>query len=213
MSSGFNIAMKDGDKLFKKLQKLDHGVETAVEQTMKDMAKRTPAQVSKGIRQFYAVDTAGIKSAKTKITISGQEASIEYSGRTLTPIHFKMSPASIDPKGRQATKDKIPGQKIAFEGIPGQVAAVGQPRPYAIKMTVKKGSRVTIGGDAYLQHAGGSGPVIPYQRKGEGRGPVHAVHTVSVPQMIDNDARPEIEKRIDELLEKRFAHNIERVMK
>lgn len=213
MASGFRIAMKDGDKLLKKLKKLDNGVELAIEQTMRDVGKRAPAQVSKGIRQFYAVDASGIKSAKTTIKVDGQAVSIEYSGRTLTPIHFKMSPASIDPRGRQETKDLIPGQKIAFNNTPGQVAAVGQPRPYTVRMTVKKGHRVAIGGDAYLQHAGGSGPVIPYQRKGAGRGPVHAVHTVSVPQMIDNDARPEIERRVDELLEKRFGHYIDRIMK
>ena len=213
MGSAFRVAMKDGDKLLKQLKKLENGVDTAFEQTMKEMAKRAPAQVKKGIKQFYAVDSSGLASAKTKITIEDKSVSLEYSGRTLTPIHFNMRPASIDPKGRQREKDLIPGQKIAFNNTPGQVAAVSQPKSYDIKMTVKKGHRVTIGGDAFLQGAGGSGPVIPYQRKAEGRGPTHAVHTVSVPQMIDNDARPEIERRVDELLEKRFNHHIERLLK
>lgn len=213
MGSSFKVSMKGGDQLIKKLNKLDNGVDTAIEKTLKDFGTRAPAQVSKGIRQFYNVDTAAIKSAQTRVKITDRNVELEYKGRTLTPIHFNMSPASIDPKGRKAETDRIPGQKINFSGEAGQVAAVAQPKPYTIRMTIKKGHRVALGGDAYLQGAGGSGPVIPYQRKGEGRGPTHAVHTVSVPQMIDNDARPVIEEKISEMLEKRFNHYIDRLMK
>lgn len=213
MGSSFKVSMKGGDQLIKKLNKLDSGVDTAIEKTLKDFGTRAPAQVSKGIRQFYAVDTAAIKSAQTKVKISDKNVELEYKGPTLTPIHFRMSPASVDPRGRQDKKDLIPGQHISFNETPGQVAAVGQPRPYTVRMTIKKGSRVALGGNAYLQHAGkGGGPVIPYQRKGE-RGPTHAVHTVSVPQMIDNDARPVIEEKIGEMLEKRFNHYIDRLLK
>ena len=220
MADGLKVVMKDGDRLFKKLQKLDHGAETAMEKTVKDFGRRGPAQVTKGVRRFYAVPAGDVAAAFKGVKGSGLEATLKYEGRTLTPLHFKMAPAGVDPKGRRAEKDLIPGQKIAFEGTPGQVAAVGQPRPYQIKMTVKKGHRATIGGDAYLAPAGkGGGPVLPFQRKGDGRTPVHAVHTLSVPQMIAGEgaqrtgSQPEIEKKLEELLEKRFDHYVDQLMK
>lgn len=214
MADGIKVVMKEGTRLFKKLEKLDKGAETAMKRTVSDYGKRGPAQVSKAVRRFYAVPAGDVAAAFKGVRGSGLDATLKYEGRTLTPLHFKMAPAGIDPKGRKAERDNIPGQKIAFEGTPGQVAAVAQPRPYTVKMTVKKGRRVPIGGDTFLAPAGkGGGPVIPFQRKAEGRGPVHAVHTLSVPQMITSDAQPEVEKKLEELLEKRFDHHIKQAMK
>lgn len=221
MASGIKVVMKEGDRLFRKLEKLDKGADTALQRTVSDFGKRGPAQVSKGVRRFYAVPAGDVAAAFRGVRGSGLEASLKYEGRTLTPLHFKMAPAGVDPKGRRAEKSKIPGQAIAFSGTPGQVAAVAQPRPYNIKMTVKKGNRATIGGDAFLAPGGkgGGGPVLPFQRKGDGRTPVHAVHTLSVPQMIAGEgaertgSQKEIEKNLQELLEKRFDHHIKQAMK
>lgn len=220
MATGIKVVMKDGDRLFRKLQKLDKGAETALKRTVSDVCKRGPAQVSKAVRSAYAVPAGDIAEAFKGVKGSGLESTLEYKGRTLTPVHFKMAPAGIDPKGRRSERDLIPGQKIAFNDTPGQVAAVSQPRPYNIKMTVKKGHRATIGGDAFLAPAGkSSDTIIPFQRQAEGRGPVHVVHTLSVPQMISGSGAKaagvenEIEERLKELLEKRFAHHIEQAMK
>lgn len=121
-NGAFSVTMKDGAKLAKKLEKLKDGGETAIKRTVSDFTARAPAWVSKGIRQHYGVDTAAIKEAgpKTKrgatstrvsgISVDG--AALEYKGRTLTPIHFKMSPKSR-PSGQQAKQLRIPGQKIA----------------------------------------------------------------------------------------------------
>lgn len=61
-------------------------------------------------------------------------------------------------------------------------------------------------------------PILPFQRTGAGRTPVHAVRTLSVPQMIGSEekksrASDTISEIINENLEKRFENHIKRAMK
>ena len=191
-NGAFSVTMKDGAKLAKKLEKLKDGGETAIKRTVSDFTSRAPAWVSKGIRQHYGVDTAAIKEAgprskrgATSIRVSGVSvdgASLEYKGRTLTPIHFKMSPTTRNPKGLAKKPAKVPGQAIST-GSP--VTMVRPPMPFQVKATIIK---------------------------------VHAVRTLSVPQMIGSEekksrASDTISEIINEKLEKRFNHHIEQAMK
>ena len=52
-SGAFSVTMKNGDKLLRKLQKLENGGKTAIERTVSDFTPRAPGWVSKGIRQHY----------------------------------------------------------------------------------------------------------------------------------------------------------------
>ncbi len=61
--------------------------------------------------------------------------------------------------------------------------------------------------------AGNGGASLPFQRTGEGRTPIEAVRTLSVPQMIDGRARETIEQTINTKLGERFNHHIERAMR
>ena len=214
---------RDADKVAKKILKMQQGGETAIKKTVRDFGSRGPASVSKGIRQHYGVDAGAVKQAfkgakkgATHISIAGvqvDELTLEYKGKTLTPLHFKMRPGSVNPKGQQSQKGLIPGQNINFSGIPGQVAAVAPPTPYQVTASIKNG-RKSFGGNTFLAPAGkGGGAVIPFQRKGDGREPVHAIHTVSVPQMIENDARETINELLNEKLEKRFEHYVKQMLK
>lgn len=224
MGKAFNVTMKDGKKLQKKLQKLENGGETAIKRTVSDFASRAPAWVSKGIRQHYGVDTAGVKAAgprvvrgATHVHVQGLQVdgvTLEYKGKTLTPIHFGMKPATQNPRGQSNKRGLIPGQKINFSGEAGQVATVRPPNPYTVKATILKGSRTTFSENTYLQKAGkGSGPIIPFQRQGDGRGPVHAVHTLSVPQMISGKAKETIDELIEENMQKRLENHVKQIMK
>ena len=219
-SGSITITMKNGKKLAKKLEKLKDGGETAIKRTVSDFTARAPAWVSKGIRQHYGVDTAAIKEAgpKTKrgatstrvsgISVDG--AALEYKGRTLTPIHFKMSPKSR-PSGQQAKQLRIPGQKIATaKGSP--VAMVRPPKKYTVKATILKGGRASMKQGTFIT-AGNGGSSLPFQRTGEGRTPIEAVRTLSVPQMISGKAKETIEETIGSNLEKRFEHHIQQAMK
>ena len=202
----------------KRLRKLENGGKVAIQRTVSDFSTRAPAWVSKGIREHYGVDTGAIKEAaqrpkrgKTSIKVSGVSVdgvSLEYKGRTLTPLHFKMSPKQR-PETQQTKYVRIPGQVIAGAG---DVAMIRPPKPYKVKATIIKGQRSTLPTGTFVTSANG-GVSLPFQRKGEGRGPIEAVRTLSVPQMIDGRARETIEQTISEKLGERFQHYVERAMK
>ena len=217
-SGSFTVSYSGAGDIVKRIQKLKDGGEVAIKRTVSDFTSRGPGWVSKGIRVHYGVDTAAIKDAakkpkrgKTSIRVAGisvDGATLEYKGRTLTPIHFKMSPKAR-PSAQQKKPIRIPGQLIAG-GSP--VAMVRPPRKYTVKVTIIKGQRTAMSSDTFLT-AGKGGAVLPYQRTGEGRSPIEAVRTLSVPQMIDGRARETIEQTINEKLGERFNHHIEQAMK
>ena len=217
-SGSFSVSFSGGSDIVKKIQKLKSGGETAIKRTVSDFTTRASAWVSKGIREHYGVDTAAIKDAakkpkrgRTSIKVAGVSvdgATLEYKGRTLTPIHFKMSPKA-KPQAQQKKPLRIPGQLIG-DGSP--VAMVKPPKRYTVKATIIKGQRTAMSSSTFLT-AGNGGVLLPYQRKGEGRSPIEAVRTLSVPQMIDGRARETIEQTINEKLGERFNHHIEQAMK
>lgn len=202
----------------KRLHKLENGGEQAIKRTVSDFTSRAPAWVSKGIREHYGVDAGAIKDAakrpsrgKTSIKVAGiavDGASLEYKGRTLTPLHFKMSPKQR-PAAQLSKPIRIPGGGI---GSGSPVAMVRPPKPYRVKATIIKGQRASLPPGTFIAEGQGSNS-LPFQRTGEGRGPIEAVRTLSVPQMIDNRARPTIEDTISTKLGERFEHHIKRAMK
>lgn len=221
--SVLSVSSTGTSDIVKQLHKLEEGGEKAIKRTVSDFASRAPAKVSKGIRQFYGVDTAAIKEAsqspkrgRTTIQIAGNLVdgiTLEYKGRTLTPTHFSMSPKSVNPKGLTDKSHVIPGQAISFKGTPGSAATVRIPKPYTVKATIIKGQRVAMKPETFMA-AGNGGAVLPYQRAaGSARGPIEAVRTLSVPQMIDGKAHDTIQQTIEELLEDRFYHNLEQAIK
>lgn len=213
-----SVSFTMSNSAIKKFNKLSEGSKKAIENTVSDYASRAPGWVSKGIREHYGVDTAAIKDAaqkpkrgKTSIHVAGisvDGVTLEYKGRTLTPIHFKMSPKDR-PDKQQKKPIRIPGQLIA-DGSP--VAMNRPPRKYTIKATIIKGQRAAMSSDTFLT-AGQGGVVLPYQRTGDGRSPIEAIRTLSVPQMIDGRAHETINETINENISKRFKHHIERAMK
>ena len=217
-SGSFTVTCSGAKDIAKRLNKLENGGQTAIKKTVNDFMSRAPAWVSKGIREHYGVDTAAINEAKqqprrgqSSIQVAGVQvdsASLIYKGRTLTPTHFKMSPKSR-PSAQQKKPIRIPGQLIAGAG---DVAMVRPPRPYQVKATIIKGSRVSLGSNVFLT-GGNGGSMLPFQKTGTGRSPIEAVRTLSVPQMIDGKARQTIETTISEKLGERFNHYIDQVMK
>ena len=89
---------------------------------------------------------------------------------------------------------------------------VAPPKPYTVKATIIKGQRTALGAGSFIA-SGNGGSVLPFQRTAEGRKPIEAVRTLSVPQMIDGRAREGIQEAISTGLEKRFAHHIEQAMR
>lgn len=217
-SGPLSVNMEGGAELVKKLRKLEKGGEVAIQRTVSDFTSRAPGWVSKGIREHYGVDTTAIKDAGPRksrggvsVKVGGKAvdgAALEYRGRTLTPLHFKMAPRS-QPTARQGDPILIPGQLIAGAG---DVATIRPPKKYNVKATIIKGKRTNLPDGTFLAPVNG-GNTLPFQKEGAGRGPIDAVRTLSVPQMIDGRARETIEETINEKLGGRLAHHIKQVTK
>lgn len=208
-SGAFSVSMKDGAALARKLKKLESDGETAIKRTVSDFASRAPAWVSKEIRQHYGVDTAAINEAgpirkrgASSVQVGGKTVdgvALIYQGRTLTPIHFKLSPKSR-PTTLKKKLTRVPGQAIAGAG---DVAMIATPKKYKVKATIIKGKRVSLPPGTFIAEGNG-GVSLPFQRTGEGRTPIEVVRTLSVPQMIDGKAREGIEQLVGEKLSERF---------
>lgn len=217
-SGAFSVSYKGAPEIVKKLHKLKDGGEVAIKRTVSDFTSRAPGWVSKGIREHYGVDTAAIKDAgprkkrgATSVKVAGIKvdgAALEYKGRTLTTVHFKQSPKQR-PTAQQNKPIKIPGQAIAGTG---DVAMIRPPKKYKVKATIIKGQRATLPANTFIA-AGNGGVSLPFQRTSEARMPIEAVHTLSVPQMIDGRARETIEESISDKLGDRFEHHIKQAMK
>lgn len=212
-----NVKTPNVIDIAKRLHKLENGGQVAIDRTVSDFTTRAPAWVSKAIREHYGVSAAAIKDAQTKprrgknsIKVSGvtvESATLVYKGRTLTPVHFKMSP-KVAPDGKQRRAIRIPGQTIAG-GSP--VAMVEPPKVYKVKATIIKGKRVNMPPGTFITTANNA--TIPFQRTSKKRYPIEPIRTVSVPQMIDGRARETIEQKLSEELGKRFEHHIKQAMK
>lgn len=217
--NSLDISIKGNDDIVRRWKKLKTGGEKALKRTASDFASRAPGWIIQAIRQRYGVDKETITNTATKIRrgkisttdgIAVDGCTITYKGRTLTPVHFNMSPkAPSDTKRKKVSR--IPGQDIA-NGSP--VAMIHQPHRYKVKATIVKGQRITFGQNTFLAKAGKSedATYIPWQRTGDGRA-ASPIHTLSVPQMIDGRACTDIDKLINDNLGKRFDNQIEQILK
>lgn len=213
-----NIAIEGAEDLKAKLAKMNKQSETVVKRTVSDFKSRAPAWVSAAVTEYYAIKKSDVKGAMTgvkkgvgKIKVAGvtvDEISLVYSGRLLTPTHFKMKPTT-PPKKRDKDTRLIPGQNIKSDKAVGDVAIVNPLAPYQVTAEIKKGHRVTFPGQTFLGTNKGAG-YIPFQRQSDERTDIKSIKTVSIPQMITNDqVGEEIKKKIDEGLSKRLEHHLQ----
>jgi hypothetical protein len=89
---------------------------------------------------------------------------------------------------------------------------VAPPKKYTVKATIIKGARASMAPGTFIA-SGNGGSTLPFQRTSDGRTPIEAVRTLSVPQMISGRAKETIEETISTKLEERFNHHIEQAMK
>lgn len=216
-SGSMSVSVGDGS-LVQKIHKLDAKAKKVVERTVSDFKSRAPAWVSAAVTEEYGIKKSEVKGALTgakkgigSIKVSGMtidSVQLVYRGRTLTPTHFKMKPTK-PPSKRQDGTQLVPGAGVKSSKGVGDVAIVRPLVPYQITAEIKKGKRVRMPPAAFLGTNKGTG-YIPFQRTGEGRTPIVSIKTVSVPQMITNDAvRQRVSQNIEEGLGKRLEHHLE----
>lgn len=220
--SSIDIAIGGIDKLKKDLAKMDAQAQKAVNRTVSDVKSRAPAWVSASVTEVYTIKKAEVKAALTgtkkgvgSIKIGGvslDNVQLIYSGRALTPIHFKMKPTK-PPTKRAPEGRRIPGQLVKSDKRVGDVAIVNPIAPYQITVETFKGKITKLDAGAFLAPNKGGG-FIPFQRTGDSRTPIESIKRLSIPQMIENDeVREKIQKRLSEGIASRLEHNVDRLAK
>lgn len=142
----------------------------AMGSTIPRVAAKARTEVSKQIRATYTINASTIKDTVSLNTRRSRED-------TVSVLSYRGGPLPID---RFSTSVRT--------------IASGRGRRIAVSARVKKsGGRKVVGGGFPLR--GRAGPTM--QRKGEGRLPIERVFRLSVPQMINNDVRAAVERKIE----------------
>ena len=227
------VEIKNLRGILKRIESLEGAGEKAITNTVNDIKKRAPGWVAQEVTKTYNIDKKEIIPGSTRKVRGGGSEKVKqagklgvygetletmtlvYTGRPLTPLHFKMKPKK-PPTKRESKAARIPGESIQFKGKPGKVAMIRPLKPYEITQMVFKGKETTINGSGKYEGppflAKASGHYLPFQRKANGK--LHGIKTISVPQMVDNkEVNDRIYTRLSDETEKRLRHNIKRYMK
>lgn len=235
--NSISLQIKNFDALKKAIKGINKQSERVIKSTLSDLRKQGPATVRMHVGAMYNINKKEIQPGAVKRGKGGsvkeikQAASIKasgdtidtftmiYSGRTLTPLHFDMRPKK--PAALLKKQHLVPGAGLKLKtGKAADAAMVHQRKAYNIKLTIKKGHPTELRGQyptpPFLAPAGknGSGSMIPFQRMSNTSRKVTSIHTLSVPQMIDN---PKVNAAIYEDLMKyattRINHHTNRFIK
>ena len=198
-----NLDLPNLGDLAKQAKKQEQDIQKAVDRTVNDIRQRGPAVITKAVTAVYGIKsgevTAAGKAAKAgaktvgEVKIHGvnvKNLHLTYRGRRLTPLHFSMTPRTRPPR-----------------------------KVYSVKAAIFKGQKKKLIGKAKYDTPVFLAPqrqgiVLPFQRMGPERMPVYAIHTTSIPQMIENKTvAADIKKKMDDLFITRLQHNINRLTK
>lgn len=191
---GWITVTSDFDQIKKAVKKMNDGLPKVKELTKKDFKSRVPAQVNKGIKAHYK---GGNRIGKDKPSWhdSGEmSGELKYKTSPIGVENFGMSPRTSRGKEKDPTYVSPLQKKVMLN------------KKYTISYTVK--SRTTLNrGDAFISTSNN----LPFIRLGP-RLPIKKINTLSVSAMIVNDAKDEIETKIEETMDKRLAHHIKSKM-
>lgn len=210
------IQVKDMKNLQRQLKALGKAPQKVINSTIGDMKKRVPPWIAAEVSKVYGVKKAEITGQKVgKVRVRGdslENVQITYTGRVLTPTHFSMSPTAPKAGSYTLKATVIKGQRSTM----GKVKKMTKKQRAALgKNFRREGTRKSDHSPIMLMHTGAGSAektqYIPFQRKSKDRSDVEAIKTVSLPQMVSSErTAPNIQKAINEGLEKRMAHYMER---
>ena len=204
-------------KNYKLMKKKIDDMQKAPRQVMKNITaeakKRVPGWVATEVAKEYGIKKGEITGQKIgRVTTTGtnfKDVKIVYTGRVLTPTHFNMSPKEPNPGGAYTLKATI---------VKGQRTTLGKVKKLTKKQRAQLGKNFTRSGTRSSDHS----PImlmptgatyIPFQRKSVDRKDVHAIKTLSLPQMVASKRTQDgIQKAISDNLGKRLDHYMNRYM-
>ena len=214
----FDVKTDELVNLTKKLNAMQKAPRKALQQTLTEAKKRAPGWVAAEVVKTYNIKKAELMPGKAnvgtvKVTGDGKKSlGIVYAGRVLTPTHFSMTPKQ--PKQTYTLKAEIiKGEKVTLGKVKKLTKA--QRKKLALNFK-KKGQRNSAKSPIMLMHTGntkgeGGTSHIPFQRRGFERKSLHAIKTVSMPQMVSNErVKPNVDAVIEENITKRLEHYMQR---
>lgn len=212
------VQISDMQALKRKLKALEKAPQKVINSTIGDMKKRVPSWIATEVSQEYGIKKAEITGQKIgRVRVRGESlenVQITYTGRVLTPTHFSMSPTAPKDGSYTLKATIIKGQRSTM----GKVKKMTKKQRAALGKNFRgEGTRSSDHSPIMLMHTG-AGSVdktqyIPFQRKSKNRSDVQAIKTISLPQMVSSERTAlNIQKAIDENLEKRLDHYMNRYM-
>ena len=164
-----SITLSNYASLCADLKAINKDAEKAIRATLSDFKSRAPAWISAAVSEEYTIKKSEVKGAMTgakkigSIKVSGvavDNIGLEYTGRVLTPIHFKMKPKK-PPAKKEKDVRLIPGDNI---GSDSDVMQVHPIKAYQVTAEIHKGKSKSLGSSVFLGSNGGEG-YIPFQRR------------------------------------------------
>lgn len=227
-----SIKIQTPKQCAEQIKQLKKDAETAVQRTVSDMRTRAPGKIASSVAKMYNISASEINPNTTRTNKDGtkikqlgtlgirgetlETLEFVYEGRPLTMSRFQTS--SITPT-LSTSEHTIPGAGIIHgSGGPTKYAIVRSPKPYKIKIKVKKGHTEELSGKYNTPPfmapvKKGSHKLIPFQRTPGGKFVMDAIKTTSIPQMIDEEktVRPAIQNELSELLGKRLDYHMSKI--
>ena len=193
---GFEVSFEDTE-LRDGLGRIDKGKVKAMRATRSDFRSRNASAVEKGVQAHYNIKKGRVrKDRKAWRNIGEYSGEQDYTSSPLGLGNFSMKPRNM-PKRRV--------NPPRWTGNSSLDALVRMPAPYTITFSVKNASASLGPGGGYFVRNGNA-----WRRTGDKAMPIERVSTLSVAAMMRNDAEADIEKELEDLMEKRFSHNVER---
>lgn len=174
----------------KEFEGLREDIETAVQRAVIDTKKVAAGRVADAVRERYNIKKSEINSY-LRGTGSGQ---VNVEGYAVAHIALTYRSTRLIPSA---------GKVNLFNLTPGQREAGAKKTK--VRAQIIKGQRKVMHSQAFIgtNHYGSN---LPFQRKGDARLPVTALHTLSVPQMVENE---EVNAKYMQEIQEKLMHSLE----
>lgn len=202
------------------MKELERNGRKAIESTMKDIRKRGPTWIAKGVAEEYNIKAGEVTGGKlVSMSVRGGglgDLTFHYKGRMLTPTHFSMSPKAPKPGAYTLKTTILKGKRATL----GKVKKLTKKQRQNIGRNFRRqGTRNSPESPPMLAYTGnkklGGTNYIPFQRTKQPGVFDKVIKTISVPQMIKDgsgEMKPAVKRQLNENIEKRFVHYISRYL-
>lgn len=209
---GIKLEMSmDCKKAIRTMKKMPEWIDQANVKTVRDVKKRIPAQVRKGIKEAYKVDKEGLdeslKPGKVKYKDRGDYLEVTIGGNRLSLAHFGMTPKK-QPTARKEKRMIVPGYGMRGE----EFLMVHQPRRYSLRYEIERGQRkVAPPGHSFVAKVNGK-DLKPWKRLDE-RNKIVMLKGTAVPTMIEHKADKPVHENINKMVSERKIHYLDQIEK